>query len=41
MAARVLGSKELMAAVLAKGQALQIEDLGPAKFDCVFHAALP
>jgi hypothetical protein len=35
MAARVLGSRELMAALIAKAGRLTIDDLGPAKFDCV------
>jgi hypothetical protein len=35
MAARVLGSRPLMAALLAHGGRLMIDDLGPAKFDCV------
>lgn len=35
MAARLLGSPALMAAVVAKGPNLTIEDLGPAAFNCV------
>jgi hypothetical protein len=35
MAANVLGSRELMAALITKGRHLSIDDLGPAKFDCV------
>lgn len=35
MAARVMGSREVMAAVIAKDGRLAIDDLGPAKFDCV------
>jgi hypothetical protein len=35
MAARVLGSTGLMAAVIAKGGRIEIEDLGTAVFNCV------
>jgi hypothetical protein len=35
MAARVLGSRELMATLMTHGGRLKIEGLGPAKFDCV------
>lgn len=35
LAARLLRSTEVMASIRAKNGRLQIEDLGPAKFDCV------
>ncbi len=35
LAVRLLRSTEVMAAVQAKGGRLEIDDLGPAKFDCV------
>jgi hypothetical protein len=35
MAARLMGSQALMAALIAKDGRLMIEDLGSAKFDCV------
>ncbi len=40
MAARVLGAPGVMAAVIAKGGRLTIEDLGPATFDCVVALSL-
>jgi hypothetical protein len=35
LAARLLRSTEVMAALRAKAGRLEVEDLGPAKFDCV------
>jgi hypothetical protein len=35
LAARLMASPEVMAALLARGARLSIDDLGPAKFDCV------
>jgi hypothetical protein len=35
MAARLMGAREVMAAVLSKPGRLAIDDLGPAKFDCM------
>ncbi len=41
MAARLLGSTQVMAAVVAKRGRIAIEDLGPATFDCVVVATPP
>ncbi|MDN3921457.1 hypothetical protein [Roseateles violae] len=41
LAARLLRSTEVTAAIQAKGGRLEIEDLGPAKFDCVLTASRP
>ena len=41
MAARLLGSPQLMAAVLKKGENLAIEDLGPGVFNCVVVVPRP
>jgi hypothetical protein len=35
MAVRLMGSPGVMAAILAKGEGLTIEDLGPAIFNCI------
>ncbi len=35
LAVRLLGSTAVMAAIQAKGGRLELDDLGPAKFDCV------
>jgi hypothetical protein len=35
LAVRLLGSTVVMAAIQAKGGRLELDDLGPAKFDCV------
>ena len=41
MAARLLGSPQLMTAVLKKGAALAIEDLGPGVFNCAVVVPQP
>lgn len=41
MAALLLGSTQLMAAVLKKGGQLAIEDLGPGVFNCVVVVPKP
>lgn len=35
LAVRLLGSTVVMAAIQTKGGRLEVDDLGPAKFDCV------
>lgn len=39
LAVRLLRSTEVMAAIQAKGGRLELDDLGPAKFDCVVAPA--
>ena len=41
LAARLLGSTAVMAAVKSKGAAITIEDLGPAAFDCFVAVPAP
>jgi hypothetical protein len=41
LAVRFLGSTEVMATVIAQAGRLAVDDLGPAKFDCVVLPATP
>ena len=41
LAVRLLRSTEVMAAIQAKAGRLELEDLGPAKFDCVIAVRDP
>jgi hypothetical protein len=41
LANKLLGSTAVMAAIIAKGGRIALEDLGPARFDCTVKNAAP